>query len=250
MSEAAPTSTSPVMPASSGIASLNAVIKRRQTMLMASAAAVVVLGIGWATFGIPHDKTSPTTAATTIDTAGLVNRDLSQREFVALYANRLDALARDQKSLKDGQVPTATDLQAQLDALKSENQAMKTDGQAAIDAVSAENSRLKSQLAVTPAIPPAAPPPAYGPGGGYNARTPGGAAGTSASVDPGATAAEVKLLSFGGDKGSGRTQKPELSPLIVEDSPDYLPPNSYAPARVIGLKKPIAGYPGWRGAAG
>ena len=233
MSEAAPTPTSPVMPASSGIASLNAVIKRRQTMLMASAAAVVVLGIGWATFGIPHDKTSPTTAATTIDTAGLVNRDLSQREFVALYANRLDALARDQKSLKDGQVPTATDLQAQLDALKSENQAMKTDGQAAIDAVSAENSRLKSQLAVTPAIPPAAPPPAYGPGGGYNARTPGGAAGTSASVDPGATAAEVKLLSFGGDKGSGRTQKPELSPLIVEDSPDYLPPNSYAPARVI-----------------
>ena len=233
MSEAAPTSTSPVMPASSGIASLNAVIKRRQTMLMASAAAVVVLGIGWATFGIPHDKTSPTTATTTIDTAGLINRDLSQREFVALYANRLDAIARDQKSLKDGQVPTATDLQAQLDALKTENQAMKTDGQAAIDAVSAENSRLKSQLAVTPAIPPAAPPPAYGPGGGYNARTPGGAAGTSASVDPGATAAEVKLLSFGGDKGSGRTQKPELSPLIVEDSPDYLPPNSYAPARVI-----------------
>jgi len=43
--------------------------------------------------------------AQTIDTAGLINRDLSQREFVATYGNRLDAVARDQKALKDAAVP-------------------------------------------------------------------------------------------------------------------------------------------------
>ncbi len=43
-------------------------------------------------------------------------------------------------------------------------------------------------------------------------------------------------MSFGAtDKGGAgnRAQRPEVSPLVVEDSPDYLPPNSYAPARVI-----------------
>jgi conjugal transfer pilus assembly protein TraB len=52
--------------------------------------------------------------------------------------------------------------------------------------------------------------------------------------------AEVKLMSFDTDKGSGpkaapglRISRADAPPLIVEDSPDYLPPNSYAPARVV-----------------
>jgi conjugal transfer pilus assembly protein TraB len=77
---------------------------------------------------------------------GLVNRDLSQREFVATYGNRLDAVTREQKALKDASLPRE-EIEAQLAALKAENQAMRVDGQAAIDAISAENADLKTRLA-------------------------------------------------------------------------------------------------------
>ena len=221
----------PAPTGASGLAGLNAVVARRQKMLLAGVGAVALIGSGWWLLGSNSGETAKdASGATTIETAGLVNRDLSQREFVAVYGNRLDAMAREQKALKDGVKP-ATDLQAQLDAMKAENQAMRTDGQAAIDAISAENAKLRTQVA-TPPAPPPVPAPAYGPAGGYNGRgptTPG-----SGLPDGAAAPAEVKLLSFG-DKAAtgGRSVKPEASPLVVEDSPDYLPPNSYAPARVI-----------------
>ena len=223
----------------SGLASLNARTAKRQQLLLASVGAVLLGGASWFIFGSDDstDSTDPK-AAQTIETAGLVNRDLSQREFVAVYGNRLDAVTREQKALKEAQVPL-DGVEAQLAALKAENQAMRVDGQAAIDAVSAENAALKSQIAVQAAAPPPAALPAYGPqAGGYDARgrTPGSpipnTGGTPESLSPG----EVKLLSFGAtDKGGAgnRVQRPEVSPLVVEDSPDYLPPNSYAPARVI-----------------
>lgn len=47
---------------------------------------------------------------------------------------------------------------------------------------------------------------------------------------------EVKLMSFASDKantGGLKATRPEAPPVVVEDSPDYLPPNSYASARVI-----------------
>ncbi len=214
-----------------GLTGLNAVVARRQKMLLASAGAVMLVCGAWWLFGSDGaDKAKDAQGGATIETAGLVNRDLSQREFVAVYGNRLDAMAREQKALKDGVKPAA-DLQAQLDAMKTENQAMRTDGQAAIDAISAENAKLRTQLAAPPVSAPA-PAPAYGPAGGYNARTPGGGI---TPGDPATAPAEVKLLAFGGDKpgGGARSARPEVSPLVVEDSPDYLPPNSYAPARVI-----------------
>jgi conjugal transfer pilus assembly protein TraB len=57
-------------------------------------------------------------------------------------------------------------------------------------------------------------------------------AGEAAMPGPG----EVKLMSFTSDKAGAsgpRFARPEAPPVVVEDSPDYLPPNSYAPARVI-----------------
>jgi hypothetical protein len=81
----------------------------------------------------------------TIDTGGLVNRNLSEREFVATYGNRADAQDREIKALKEGQV-SRPELEQQLAALKTENAQMRTDGQHAIDAISAENAALKTQL--------------------------------------------------------------------------------------------------------
>ena len=79
-----------------------------------------------------------------IDTGGLVNRNLSEREFVATYGNRADAQDREIKALKEGQV-SRPELEQQLAALKAENSQMRTDGQTAIDAISAENAAELSE---------------------------------------------------------------------------------------------------------
>ena len=237
----APLQAEPASP--SEVAGLNARTARRQRLLLGGVGALALAGGSWFILGGDDSKTAEDAqAAQTIDTAGLVNRDLSQREFVASYGNRLDAVTREQKALKETAAPRS-EVEAQLAALKAENQAMRVDGQAAIDAISAENADLKSRLAAQAAAPaPSAPAPAYGPqAGGYDARgraptapQPGsptaGADGTVAS--PG----EVKLMSFTSDKAGAsglRAARPEAPPVVVEDSPDYLPPNSYAPARVI-----------------
>lgn len=229
--------------APSELSGLNARTARRQKLLLGSLGALALLSGSWFILGGDDKaKTDDPNAAQTIDTAGLVNRDLSQREFVATYGNRLDAVTREQKVLKDGSIPR-TEIEAQLAALKAENQAMRVDGQAAIDAISAENAELKTRLAAQPATTaPAVPPPAYGPqAGGYDARgrSPQPSA-VSAGGDPQGgmipSAGEVKLMSFSSDKAGSsglRVGRPDAPPVVVEDSPDYLPPNSYAPARVI-----------------
>lgn len=229
--------------ASSELSGLNARTARRQKLLLGSLGALALTGGSWFILGGDDKaKTGDPNAAQTIDTAGLVNRDLSQREFVATYGNRLDAVTREQKALKDRSVPR-TEIEAQLAALKAENQAMRVDGQAAIDAISAENAELKTRLAAQPASPaPAALPPAYGPqAGGYDARarsSQSGAAPTGGDQQGGmiSSPGEVKLMSFSSDKAATngfRVGRPDAPPVVVEDSPDYLPPNSYAPARVI-----------------
>ena len=233
-----------------GLASLNARTAKRQQMLLAGIGAVLLTGGSWVLLGPDdEDQSAKSGDAETIDTAGLVNRNLSQREFVAVYGNRLDAVSREQKALKDAQLPRG-EIESELAALKAENQAMRSDGQAAIDAISAENAELKTRLTAQDQAPAAnaATLPAYGPkAGGYDARGRASGASTVAPPSPGATAqslgpdgappaSEVKLMSFAGDKAASSTLKvarAEAPPLVVEDSPDYLPPNSYATAKVI-----------------
>jgi conjugal transfer pilus assembly protein TraB len=225
-------------PQRSGLQSLNERTAKRQRLLLGGIGAVILSAGGWFIIGGEKDQDSKgPDAPTTIETVGLVNRDLSQREFVAVYGNRLDAVTRDQKALREGQIPRE-EIEKQLEALRTENQAMRADGQAAIDAVSAENANLKTQLSAQASAPSPQPVPAYGPqAGGYDARARNGAPNGQASngAEP-PNSGEVKLLTFGAEKAGAsgpRAQRPDVSPLIVEDSPDYLPPNSYAPARVI-----------------
>ena len=225
-------------------AGLNARTAKRQKLLLASIGAIALAGGSWLILGGDDKaKSNDPDAARTIDTAGLVNRDLSQREFVATYGNRLDAVTREQKALKDAAVPR-NEVEAQLAALKAENQAMRVDGQAAIDAISAENADLKSWLAAQGSAPaPSSTARAYGPqAGGYDARgrtvpTPQAGAGAVTGGETTVPApGEVKLMSFASEKantGGLKATRPEAPPVVVEDSPDYLPPNSYASARVI-----------------
>ena len=214
-----------------GRRNLNRQIAQRQKLLLVGVGGLAL--IGGATFLFSGDDAKHSGAAgdpVTIDTGGLVNRNLSEREFVATYGNRADAQDREIKALKEGQVPRP-ELEQQLAALKSENAQMRTDGQHAIDAISAENAALKAQLDQAARAPatPLPPPPAYGPGAGAAASA------RPAGAGPGNEEQKVSLMSF--ETGSAGPKKPagdNAGPqLLLQDSPDYLPPNSYAPARVI-----------------
>ena len=219
-----------------GRRNLNRQIAQRQKALLIGVGALAL--VGGATFLFSGDNGKGTGAsgeAVTIDTGGLVNRNLSEREFVATYGNRADAQDREIKALKEGQV-SRPELEQQLAALKAENAQMRTDGQHAIDAISAENAALKAQLDQASRAPaaPVMPPPAYGPGVTPGAGAPAPTASRQGTDGPAADA-KVSLMSFetggaGPKKPAGDTAAPQL---LLQDSPDYLPPNSYAPARVI-----------------
>ena len=218
-------------------AGLNKQIARRQNLLLASIGSLALIAGAWFLFaGNGDEKGTQESGVVTIDAGSLVNRNLSQREFVAAYENRLNKLTQDQKALKEAQLPTDK-IEEQIEALRLENSEMRTNGQAAIDAISAENTELKVQLEEKAAAP-APVPPAYGPqSGDFNRQSAslGSPDGTEISPD-GSPSSAVKILNFGSTEQGSKSSKKrtsEISPLLVEDSPEYLPPNSYAPAKVI-----------------
>ena len=219
-------------------AGLNKQIARRQNMLLAGIGSLALIAGGWFLFaGDSDDLAEDENGIVTIDAGSLVNRNLSQREFVAAYENRLNKLTQDQKALKEAQLPTDK-IEEQIEALRLENSEMRINGQAAIDAISAENAGLKSQLEEKTATPQPAIPPAYGPqGGDFNRQSASLGSPDGTEVSPGGSSSgAVKILNFGSTEQGSKSPKKrtsEISPLLVEDSPEYLPPNSYAPAKVI-----------------
>src|SRR3546814_4194102 len=90
-------------------------------MLLAGIGAMALIGGGMFIFGGDGDEGgSDANGAATIDTGGLVNRNLSQREFVASYGNRLDAQGRAIKDLQQAQLPRP-EIEQELEALRSKN---------------------------------------------------------------------------------------------------------------------------------
>ncbi|WP_375393342.1 TrbI/VirB10 family protein [uncultured Sphingomonas sp.] len=230
--------------AENAIGALNAKTRQRQRMLLlGGGGAVAMVGLWFVLGGSPHHTSAAPDAPERIETDGIVNRDLSQKEFVAIYGNRLDAQARQLKALEDSRAVNP-DVQSKLDALAAENQAMRTDGAHTIDALTQENSSLKGELARAQSAPPpsaATSSPARDPSipSGSplspNLATPDGAAALPTTAER-----QVKTLSFvastesaGAVKSGLRSSRPQAPAIEIEDSPDYLPPNSYAPARVI-----------------
>ena len=207
-------------------AGLNSAIAKRQKLLLAGIGSVALVGGSMFIFSGDEAENGADGSATTIDTGGLVNRNLSQREFVATYGNRLDAQGRAIKDLQESQLPKSS-IEQELDTLRSENARMLSDGQAAIDAISAENAALRSELESARANPPVAPVAPIAP------PQPGS---KPTALEP-APLAEPKasLLSFedANSKAAPTSVNDGSPPLLLEASRDYLPPNSYAPATVI-----------------
>lgn len=207
-------------------AGLNSSIAKRQKLLLAGIGAVALIGGSMFIFGGDDAENGADGGATTIDTGGLVNRNLSQREFVATYGNRLDAQGRAIKDLQDTQLPKSS-IEQELETLRGENARMLSDGQAAIDAISAENAALRSELESVRANPPVTAVPPIAPVQPTNGPT---------ALEP-APFAEPKASLLRFESGTAKSSPSNASdgspPLLLEASRDYLPPNSYAPATVI-----------------
>ena len=194
----------------------------------------LVLSSFWI-FGGDGDKSKETddgVSEVDVSTKDLVNRNLSQQEWMALSENRFQSTENQLKSI-DGQNSRLEALTAQVEALKGQNQAMQADGQRVLSAYQAENEQLRRQVADrrTAAAPAPGPAAMYGPYGPQAYQRPGAQGGTQAAA-PIASAAEVKLVNFT-TTDSGNASRIAKGNTVYTDSVNYLPPNSFARAKVI-----------------
>ena len=215
----------------------NEAVRRKQRLLLGGVAAGgLVLSSFWIFGGDDEGKRAAEAGGAEkveVSTKDLVNRNLSQQEWMALSENRF-ASTENQLKAVNGQQARFDQLSAQVDALKGQNQAMQADGQRVLSAYQAENEQLRRQLTDRPAAaPPPMPGPAamYGPRGAMAYQRPDGGSDAGAPM-PVNRPAEVKTVSFTTADTSGASPIAKGS-TVYTDSPNYLPPNSFASAKVI-----------------
>ena len=212
-------------------------VRRRQQLLLGGAALVALAGASWWIFGGTKQATelaASNAKEVKVSTGDLVNRNMSEQEWMARSENRFSTTDNRLRAV-DGQAAQLAAMQKEMDALRGQNSAMSADGQRVLSAYQTENEGLKSQLAAAQ-VAPAAPTPAAGPKGLYGAgsagiyQQPGMAA--QAALPP-ALPREVKTVSFTPSGPGGNATRAERGTTVFSDSPDYLPANSFATARVI-----------------
>ena len=214
----------------------NEAVRRKQRLLLAGAAGVgLLVSSMWIFSGDDGEKLADADGAEKVEvsTKDMVNRNLSQQEWMALSENRFQSTENQLKSV-NGQTARVDNLAAQIEALKGQNQAMQADGQRVLSAYQAENEQLRKQINDRPAAAPPAPGPAamYGPRGPQAYQKPDGAGAGPDGAMPAGRPAEVKMVSFT-TADTGMASKVAKGTTTYADSPNYLPPNSFASAKVI-----------------
>ncbi len=213
----------------SGVSGLNEEVARKQRLVLAGLLGAVLVGAGWWILADEGGGDEAAPEEIKVDMGGLVNRNVSQREWISLSEQRLRA-SEDRLKKLENQSRTIETLRSDLASVRQQNSDMQQDAQRVIEAYEAENQALRLKAAAPP-VPATSRPGAPDP---YKPVAAAGAPLPIASAP--LPAAEVKIVSFaaGPNPPKGRkTSAAEAAPLIVEDSPDYLPPNSYAPAIVV-----------------
>ena len=222
----------------------NEAARKKQMMLLSAGGGLALILGSMYIFDTPD---APETAQKDgqeikVSASDMVNRNMSEKEWMATSEGRFQSIDNQLKGVNSQQAQLEA-LQAQISALQGENQSMASDGQRVVSAYQSENDQLRAQLTQARSSPPPAPvapgPAAmYGPRGPANyapAAGPTGAAGmpTPASMTAAAMAQRaIKLVSFeGGSAGNGTRISGGTT--SYTDSPNYLPPNSIAKARVI-----------------
>lgn len=221
-------------------------VQRRQQMLLIGAGGITMAAFGAWIFSEPSKPDDPATKSETaqervFQTPDLVNKQLTQQEWMALSGNQIDAQGNKIKAL-GAQTDQFTEFRAELDALKADRGIQIDQSVGAANAAESENVRLREQierleLAANNPPPPLGPNALYGPtSGGTYAPPPGGfGPGTNrpSEASPPQTRPEVKLVAFQTSKATGNGSRAPTGTTVYSDSPDYLPANSYASATVI-----------------
>jgi conjugal transfer pilus assembly protein TraB len=178
-----------------------------------------------------------------VSVGDMANKTLSEQEWMALSENRFQSAENQLKSV-DGTNARVSQLSQQLDAMRAQNQSMSADGQRVVSAYQAENEQLRRQVNERASPPPPVPgqQAMYGPGSSAVYGRPGGAGSGAGPEVPPARLSEVKMVSFGSAEG-GNASKVSKGSTVYTDSPNYLPANSFASAKVVvGVDAPAGVY--------
>ena len=168
-------------------------------------------------------------AKTQVSTDAIMNRQMADRDWMTMYDQQLNS----QENQLRGVDKTATrvdQVQDEVQSLRQENEQMKADATRVLEAYQRENDQLKGQLDSLQKSAPSA----SAPGALASAR----ALGVSGVQAGTGRSNEVKLVSFdGGSPGpSGDAKRIEAGgkqAATYTDSPNFLPPNSIATAKVV-----------------
>ena len=240
---------------------INSRTKKRQGILLAAVAGVALVGGSMWIFSGPTKpvKSDPSQPVTTkIATDDMVGKNLADKA----WRSQAEVIQSDQaQRIKrvEGEVPKVETMQSQISELQQQNAALKANGEKVVSIMTQDNVAKAAQIEAlkkggpggSGGVGPNGEPfrvagsgaPTYGAAGGYDAQGRPMQAGAPGSGGM-PMIAEVKTISFGGatvgapggsskDPIGFRAEHPDAPPTVVEDSIDYLPPNSYASAKVI-----------------
>lgn len=213
-----------------GIAQNSMAARRQKLLLLGGGGLLAILATMWILDGEDaEEKAGKADGKTVVSTDALMNRQVADREWMSVYEHQLDELERRQKgSDLDGE--KVAQLEAQIQALRGEKDAMVQDGTRVLDAYERENQQLKRQLEDARSRPSAPGPVAAASAMGVS---PGSTSAPGSTVAATPRTKNVKLVSFGESSGTASRIDPGKGGTNFTDSPNYLPPNSIAKAMVV-----------------
>ena len=208
--------------------------RKKQQMKLAAGCGVVLVASSFWIFGGDDavKKIDPDSAdKKTVSVSDMTNKTKSEQEWMAQSENRFQSTENQLKGV-DGTNARLAQLSEQVDALRAQNTSMSQDGTRVVSAYQAENEQLRRQVNERAAAPAPMPGPQamYGPGSAAMYGNPG-AAGPGIAPAP-ARLSEVKMVSFGTTE-TGNASKVSKGSTVYTDSPNYLPANSFASAKVV-----------------
>ena len=212
----------------------NVETRKKQQMKLAVGCGVVLVASSFWIFGGDDaaKKIDPDSAdRKTVSVSDMTNKTKSEQEWMAQSENRFQSNENQLKGV-EGTNARVAQLAEQLDSMRAQNQSMSADGQRVVSAYQAENDQLRRQVNERAAAPAPVPGPQamYGPGSAALYSNPG-ATGPGTAPAP-ARLSEVKMVSFGSAE-TGNASKVSKGNTVYTDSPNYLPANSFASAKVV-----------------
>lgn len=225
------------------LSSNDSALKRQKALLMAGAGAVVVCAMVYIMAPSKKDMDlaakSKDATETTVSVDSMVNRNMTDKEWMNKSEVELAQQGQQIKSLET-EANRIRALEQQIQDLQGTNSSMQSDGTRVLSAYETENQQLRAALAAEKSARAAGPSSLYGAGAPQTYR-PAGQPGLSPATQAAAAAVapvapvrgnEIKLVSFSGE-AAGTAVKVDKGTTVYTDSPNYLPPNSIARAKVV-----------------